>query len=87
MHFNQIKQLDPNLTEYKDEITGEIKKRRIIYYPDHYKNRIGKSYNDYVASQQMNIFEHLDDYVGKTYNDFEHNNDNNKEGEQDGGNG
>lgn len=65
--------LDPNFVEYKDEATGETKKRRIIYYPDHYKDRIGKSYNDYIASQQMNIFDGLGDYVGKTYNDFEHN--------------
>ena len=76
---------DPNFVEYKDETTGETKKRRIIYYPDHYKDRIGKSYNDYIASQQMNIFDHLDDFVGKTYDDFEHKeNENNEVGQNDG---
>ena len=56
-------------TEYVDNKTGEVKKRRTIYYPDEYKNRIGKSYNDYAAAKQLNIFEYLEDYVGKTYGD------------------
>lgn len=56
-------------TEYDDNKTGEVKKRRTIYYPDEYKNRIGKSYNDYAAAKQLNIFEYLEDYVGKTYGD------------------
>jgi len=76
---------DPNMVEFKDEATGETKKKRIIYYPDHYKGRIGKSYNDYVASQQMNMFEHIDEYVGKTYNDFE--GSENNEGQENNGNG
>lgn len=55
--------------EYVDKTTGEIKKRRVTYYPDEYKNRIGKSYNDYAASQQLNLFENLEEYIGKTYED------------------
>ena len=33
-------------TEYLDQKTGKMKKRRTVYYPDEYKDRIGKSYND-----------------------------------------
>ena len=50
--------------EYFDKRTGQMKKRRIVYYPDEYKGRIGKSYHDYVLSQQMNMFEDLEGYVG-----------------------
>ena len=32
--------------EYVDRSTGEVKKRTIKYYPDEYKERIGKSYKD-----------------------------------------
>ena len=59
----------PQPTEYVDINTGEVKKRRVVYYPDMYKDKIGKSYNDYVAARQTNIFEYLEDYVGKTYED------------------
>lgn len=55
--------------EIVDEETGEIKKKQVKYYPDAYKDCIGKSYNDYVEARQMNIFEILDDYVGQTYSD------------------
>ena len=56
--------------EYIDKKTGEVKKRQIAYYPDEYKDRIGKSYNDYIAGQQMNMFEHFDGYAGHTYQDI-----------------
>lgn len=56
-------------TEYLDKDTGKVVKRRTIYYPDEYKDRIGKSYNDYVAARQMSIFEYLEGYVGQTYSD------------------
>ena len=56
-------------TEYVDRETGEIKKRRAVYYPDEYKGRIGKSYNDYVEARQLSIFEDLEGYVGQTYGD------------------
>lgn len=59
----------PNPMEYKDNVTGEIKKKQVKYYPDVYKDRIGKSYNDYVATKQITLFEYLDEYSGKTYSD------------------
>ena len=51
--------------EYFDKRTGQMKKRRIVYYPDEYKGRIGKSYHDYILSQQMSMFEDLEGYVGE----------------------
>ena len=58
--------------EYIDKETGEKKRKIITYYPDKYKDTIGKSYNDYLAEQQMTLFEH----IGKTYEDYEANKDN-----------
>lgn len=55
--------------EIVNEETGEIKKKQVKYYPDAYKDIIGKSYNDYVEARQMNLFEYLEDYVGQTYSD------------------
>ncbi len=55
--------------EYIDKKTGEIKKRLIKYYPDEYKDRIGKTYDDYMAVRQVNMFETLDGYAGMTYSD------------------
>lgn len=55
--------------EYVDKRTGEVKKRQIKYYPDEYKDRIGRSYNDYIATQQMSLFEQFEGYVGNTYQD------------------
>lgn len=48
--------------EYVDRRTGEVKKRQIKYYPDEYKDRIGKSYKDYLEKYQMSMFEQLSDY-------------------------
>ena len=48
--------------EYVDKQTGEIKKRQIKYYPDEYKERIGKTYRDYVEKYQMSFFEPLGEY-------------------------
>lgn len=59
----------PAPEEFVDKRTGEVKKRRIAYYPDVYKDRIGRSYNDYEAAQQLNMFEDLDGYTGQTYGD------------------
>ena len=59
----------PQPEEYVDKKTGAVKKRRVSYYPDMYKDRIGRSYNDYAAAQQMSMFEPLDGYTGKTYGD------------------
>ncbi len=55
--------------EYLDEETGEIKKKQIKYYPDKYKDHIGKSYNDYIEAKQMNMFEDFDGYAAQTYSD------------------
>ena len=55
--------------EIVNEETGEVKKKQVKYYPDAYKDVIGKSYNDYVEARQMNLFEYLEDYVGQTYSD------------------
>lgn len=48
--------------EYEDPETGKMKKRQVKFYPDEYKNCIGKSYNDYAATRQMNLFEDLTGY-------------------------
>lgn len=52
----------PNKEEYADPITGEIKKRQVKYYPDFYKGRIGKSYNDYNRARQLSLFENLETF-------------------------
>ena len=54
---------EPKKEEYFDPSTGETKKRQVKYYPDFYKNRIGRSYNDYAAARQMSMFESMDSYV------------------------
>ena len=51
----------PKPQEYTDPLTGEMKKKQMKFFPDAYKNRIGKSYNDYIADHQMNMFE---DFIG-----------------------
>lgn len=61
---------DSKPVEFVDEETGEIKKKQIKYYPEEYKDRIGKSYNDYVETRQMHLFEFLGDYTGKSYSDL-----------------
>lgn len=50
--------------EYFDKRTGQMKKRKIVYFPDEYKGRIGKSYHDYELAQQTSMFEDLEGYVG-----------------------
>lgn len=62
---------DSKPIEFVDEKTGEIKKKQVKYYPDEYKDCIGKSYNDYVESKQMNVFEFLDGYTAQTYSDLQ----------------
>lgn len=49
--------------------TGEVKKKQVRYYPDAYKDCIGRPYNDYVEARQMNMFEYLEEYIGQTYSD------------------
>lgn len=53
---------EPKSEEYTDPITGEIKKRQVKYYPDFYKDRIGRYYDDYAATHQLSLFEQLEDY-------------------------
>ena len=52
--------------EYEDPENGEVKMRQMKFYPDEYKNCIGKSYNDYAASRQLNLFEDLTGYAGES---------------------
>ena len=54
----------PKPQEYTDPVTGEMKKKQMKFFPDAYKDRIGKSYNDYVADHQMNMFEDFIGYQG-----------------------
>ena len=56
----------PKPMEYIDKITGQKKKRQVKYYPDEYKYKIGKSYNDYVAFHQQSLFENLEEYTETT---------------------
>lgn len=53
---------EPKPEEYTDPETGEVKKRQVKYYPEYYRNRIGRYYDDYAAAQQLNMFEQLEDY-------------------------
>ena len=53
----------PKPLEYYDAVSGKTKKRQVKYYPDEYKYKIGKSYNDYVAMHQQSLFENLDEYT------------------------
>ena len=54
----------PKPQEYTDPLTGEMKKKQMKFFPDAYKDRIGKSYNDYIAGHQMNLFEDFIGYQG-----------------------
>lgn len=56
----------PKKEEYIDQVTGEKKQRQVKYYPDAYKNRIGRSYNDYAQYRQMNLFEDFNEYEAET---------------------
>ena len=54
----------PKPQEYTDPLTGEMKKKQMKFFPDIYKGRIGRSYNDYVATHQMSMFENIVSYQG-----------------------
>lgn len=41
--------------EFVDPVIGETKKRQVKYYPDAYKNRIGRSYTEYEHYRQLNL--------------------------------
>ncbi len=53
----------PKKEEYTDPVTGETKKKQVVFYPDFYKDRIGKSYNEYAQYRQMTLFEDFTDYI------------------------
>ena len=67
--LNEAAMFSRESKEYIDPATGEIKKAKVIYYPDAYKGRIGQSYSDYVASQQLSLYDQFSDLTGKTYSD------------------
>ena len=54
----------PQPQEFTDPMTGEVKKKQVKFFPDIYKGRIGRSYNDYVATHQMSMFENIVNYQG-----------------------
>ena len=59
-------------TDFLDEKTGTIRKKKDVFFPKQYKNRIGTPYNDYMNRRQMDLFEDFEDMVilpTKTYDD------------------
>ena len=64
--FTEAIMFAPTPIEYIDKATGQKKKRQVKYYPDEYKFKIGKSYNDYVAYHQQSLFENLNEYTETT---------------------
>ena len=53
---------EPKKENYTDPITGKTKKRQVKYYPDFYKDHIGRSYNDYELLRQTESFENIETY-------------------------
>ena len=47
-----------------DPVASRLRKKQMKFFPDTYKNCIGKSYNDYIANHQMNMFEDFIGYQG-----------------------
>ncbi len=58
----------PDKEEYIDRKTGEVKKRQRKYYPDFYKDRTGRYFNDYEQARQLNMFEDIASYDTTTQN-------------------
>ena len=54
---------DPLPEEYFDKRTGKMKKRTNKYYPDEIRMRFGRSYSDYMATQERSSFESLSGYM------------------------
>ena len=69
MHIALPAKDSPDYQKAFADVLEKVVKRKTSYYPDEYKDRIGKSYNDYVAARQMSVFEYLEGYVGQTYSD------------------
>lgn len=53
---------DPLPEEYFDKRTGTMKKRINKYYPDEIRMKLGRSYSDYMVSQERSGFESLSGY-------------------------
>lgn len=66
--------------EFVDPVTGETKKRQVKYYPDAYKNRIGRSYTEYEQYRQLNLFEDFGNYNKEQQPEHENSIGNNTEG-------
>lgn len=54
---------DPLPEEYFDKRSGTMKKRINKYYPDEIRMKLGRSYSDYVATQERSSFESLSGYM------------------------
>lgn len=70
----------PKKEEFVDPVTGETKKRQVKYYPDAYKNRIGRSYTEYEQYHQLNLFEDFGNYNKEQQPEHENSIGNNTEG-------
>lgn len=57
---------DPLPEEYFDKRSGKMKKRINKYYPDEVRMKLGRSYSDYVATQERSSFESLSGYMDTT---------------------
>jgi len=56
-------------SEYVDKETGEVKKKKDIYLPSQYKNKIGMDYEEYISGHQMNMFQDFPELMNMTYDD------------------
>lgn len=54
---------DPLPEEYFDKRSGKMKKRINKYYPDEVRMKLGRSYSDYMATQERSSFESLAGYM------------------------
>ena len=63
--LNDAAKYDALPEEYVDPATGEVKKHIKVYYPEKYRGHVGNYYNDYVAREQVSMFESLEDYQDK----------------------
>ena len=70
----------PKKEEFVDPVTGETEKRQVKYYPDAYKNRIGRSYTEYEQYRQLNLFEDFVNYNKEQQPEHENSIGNNTEG-------
>lgn len=62
---------DPLPEEYFDKRTGKMKKRTNKYYPDEIRMKLGRSYSDYMATQERSSFESLNGYMDSQGDDVQ----------------